>query len=173
MTNTLYTVGHGARSFDELVRILDEAQIERLVDVRRHPGSRRHPHFARAHLETELTDRYEWWGEVLGGRRTPRPDSRNTAWRDEAFRGYADHLEHDSDAQGAVRRLAHDTERTAVMCAETLWWRCHRRLIADTAALVHEVRVVHLLAPGKEQPHGPEGSARLTDHGTVVYEALL
>lgn len=173
MTTTLYTVGHGARPFEELVRILDEAGIERLVDVRRHPGSRRHPHFARAHFEAELAERYEWWGDVLGGRRTPRPESRNTAWRDEAFRGYADHLEHDGDAQHAIERLSRDTERTAVMCAETLWWRCHRRLIADTAVLVHGAEVVHLIALGKRQAHVPEGSARLSDHGTVVYQTLL
>ena len=149
----LFTVGHGNRTTDELVAVLRDAGVERLVDVRRFPGSRRNPHLSREALARDLPLVYEWWGEELGGRRQPAPDSKHVEWRNEAFRAYADWMD-TPVFQGALARLlvtAAETP-TTVMCAETLWWRCHRRLIADAAAR-QGAEVVHLLGVGKVQSH--------------------
>ena len=156
---TLYTVGHGARSTEELVAVLTSGGVGRLVDVRRYPGSRRHPHFGRDQLAISLTERgiaYEWRGDGLGGRRPPADPTRHPEWNDAGFRGFADYMD------TAPFRVALDdllsaaaapTEAPlAIMCAETLWWRCHRRLIAD-AAVGAGAEVVHLLGVGKRAPH--------------------
>ena len=152
-----YTVGHGNRTFDELVEILRAAGIGRLLDVRRYPGSRRHPWFARPMLADELPAagiRYEWLGEELGGRRraADAARSRHPGWDNDAFRAYAEYTDTD-EFRTAIGRLAAEAERPpslAFMCAETLWWRCHRRLIANE--LVRDgFRVLHLIEapPGK------------------------
>jgi uncharacterized protein (DUF488 family) len=156
---TLYTVGHGARTTDALVAVVASAGVEVVIDVRRFPGSRRHPHFAREALAEDLPARgvaYEWRGEELGGRRRPAEPTRHPEWRDEGFRGFADYTD-TPDFHAALARLLDDAARRpiAVMCAETLWWRCHRRLIAD-ASLDAGTEVVHLLDVGKTQPH-PRG----------------
>jgi uncharacterized protein (DUF488 family) len=156
----LYTVGHGARSTDELAAVVRAAGAGTIVDVRRYPGSRRHPQFGRAELAVSLPERgigYEWRGDELGGRRTPSPESNHPEWRDPGFRAFADYM--DTPAfDAAMQRLLADARRDpplAVMCAETLWWRCHRRLIAD-AAVARGVEVVHLLDVDERQPH-PHG----------------
>ena len=169
---TLFTVGHGTRSTEELVTVLGEAGIEILVDVRRYPGSRRHPHFSRDALENSLPAAgiaYAWRGDTMGGRRDPAPDSPNIAWRVDAFRGYADHLASDEfrAALGELQTRA-ETTRQAVMCAETLWWRCHRRLIAD--ALVADGHEVIHLGLGRDDIHKLHGSARMTADGYLVYD---
>ena len=153
----IYTVGHGNRSTEELVAVLKSVDAGRLIDVRRHPGSSRNPHLSKRALEQALPElgvAYEWWGEELGGRRTPRPDSPHTVWRNDAFRGYADYM--DTPAFGAalvrLREVAATSPSSAVMCAETLWWRCHRRLIADAFTRAGG-EVVHLFDVGKSQPH--------------------
>jgi uncharacterized protein (DUF488 family) len=158
----LYTVGHGARSTDELVAVVRAAGVGTIVDVRRYPGSRRHPQFGRAEMETSLPERgiaYDWRGDELGGRRTPAAESNHPEWRDPGFRAFADYT--DTPAfDAAMKRLLADAERDpplAVMCAETLWWRCHRRLIAD-AAVARGTEVIHLLDVDKRQPH-PQGLA--------------
>lgn len=152
---SLYTVGHGNRTTDELVAVLRDAGVERLVDVRRFPGSRRNPHLSREALARDLPLAYEWWGEELGGRRKPVADSKHTEWRNDAFRAYADWTD-TPVFQDALDRLliTASTTATAVMCAETLWWRCHRRLIAD-AAMRQGAEVVHLLDLGVAQSHPP------------------
>jgi uncharacterized protein (DUF488 family) len=153
----LFTVGHGARSTDQLVAVLHSAGVGRLVDVRRYPGSRRHPHLSREALAADLPPhevRYEWWGEELGGRRKPADPTRHPEWRDPGFRGYADYMD-TPQFESALVRLLTETEREpplAVMCAETLWWRCHRRMIADAAA-ARGAEVVHILDVGKLQNH--------------------
>ena len=153
----LYTVGHGARPLDDFVAVLRDGGIGRLVDVRRYPGSRRHPHFGRDALAAELSAvgvQYEWRGDVLGGRRQPADPTRHPEWRDPGFRGYADYMDTPEFA-GALDRLLTDAAAgppMAVMCAETLWWRCHRRLIADAAAAAG-ADVVHLINVGQRQPH--------------------
>jgi uncharacterized protein (DUF488 family) len=171
----LYTVGHGTRSLDELAEVLISAGIGRLVDVRRFPGSRRHPHLGRSSLEAELPVRglaYQWAGEELGGRRhSSAGTSRHPAWRDPAFRAYADHMDTPGFRQ-ALADLLVDAETEpplAVMCAETLWWRCHRRLIADAAA-VRGTPVVHVLGVGKGDPHPLHPSLRVGDDGWPVYD---
>jgi uncharacterized protein (DUF488 family) len=171
---TIFTVGHGTRSAEELTQVLQEAGIQLVADVRRFPGSRRHPHFAREELEKWLPAAgidYSWRGEDLGGRRSLGPGvSRHPAWRNAAFQGYADHT--DSVAyRSAIAQLEEDstTVRIAVMCAETLWWRCHRRLIADTLEL-RGTRVVHLIAPGNQQPHVLHPGVRPDAGGWPIYD---
>ncbi len=169
---TVFTVGHGTRSIDELIEVLQAAGIDVLVDVRRFPGSRRHPHFAREALEQSLPAagiRYEWAGEVFGGRRNAAPGSPNVAWKVDGFRGYADHMATE-EFQGALSQLKAraGTERQAVMCAETLWWRCHRRLIAD-ALVAHGIEVIHL-GMGRDEAHRLHENARVEADGTVIYD---
>jgi uncharacterized protein (DUF488 family) len=169
---TVWTVGHGAKPLGALIETLTGAAIQTLVDVRRFPGSRRHPHFSRAALEESLPAAgitYRWWGEDLGGRRSTSPASRHPAWRQPAFRGYADHMESESFRAAIVELESAARERpVAIMCAETLWWRCHRRLIAD--ALVGRGHVVvHLMGDGKEAPHPHNEAMRIVD-GWPVYD---
>lgn len=171
---TLYTVGHGTRTTEELVAVLASAGIGLLADVRRHPGSRRYPHLGRDALAEDLSAagvRYEWWGEQLGGRRSRRPDSRHTAWRNASFAGYADHMD-TADFRRAFLTLletAASGSPTAVMCSETVWWRCHRRLLAD-AALLQGVDVVHLLGVGNHGEHPLHPEARAGQDGWPVYD---
>ena len=165
----LFTVGHGTRSVSELVAVVAEAGLARLVDVRRFPGSRRHPHLGRAGLEHDLPAAgiaYEWC-QALGGRRSRVAGSRHTAWRNDAFAGYADHMDTE-EFRAALDDLLGRLPLT-VMCAETLWWRCHRRLIADAATLAG-VNVVHLLDVGKSQPHRLHEDVRRDEDGRPVYD---
>ena len=158
--SVLYTVGHGNRSTEDLVAVLKSAEVGRLVDVRRHPGSSRNPHLSKPALENDLPAAgiaYEWWGEELGGRRKPLPDSPHSEWRNDSFRGYADYTDTPEFTEALVR-LRERVEagpNLAVMCAETLWWRCHRRLIAD-AFMRAGGSVVHLFDVGKTQAHPAE-----------------
>ena len=143
---TAYTIGHSTRSAAEVVALLREANVRLVADVRAFPSSRRYPQFNRGALAA-------WLGEAgvryvhmpaLGGRRTPAPDSPNGGWHERAFRGYADHMAA-PEFQRALEELegaARETP-TAIMCAEAVWWRCHRRLIAD-ALVVRGWRVEHL-----------------------------
>src|SRR5580698_5069158 len=145
---TLWTIGHSTHPLDEFLALLARHEIEAVADVRRFPGSRRLPQFNHDALAAALGARdirYEPFPE-LGGRRTPRPDSTNLAWRNASFRGYADYME-TAEFQGAIARLLPiaRARRTTVMCAEALWWRCHRSLIADyTKAAGHTV--LHIAA---------------------------
>lgn len=169
----LLTVGHGTLAADELATLLREAEVAALVDVRRYPGSRRHPQFGRDAMA-------EWvpaaglayrWEERLGGRRPTRPDSPNVALRNEAFRGYADYMA-TGEFTAALDQLVAEAalRRTAVMCAESLWWRCHRRLLSDAAQLTRDVDVHHLLHDGRLAPHRLTDGVRLTDDGTLTYD---
>lgn len=171
-TPRVWTLGHSTRSFDQFVDLLAANNIEMLADVRRYPGSRRLPHFAREALGDGLAARalgYEWFPE-LGGRRQPRADSPNTAWRSAAFRGYADYMATDAFAAG-LARLADLCAglRTAIMCAEALWWRCHRGLIAD-ALLWGGFDVCHIVGPNACVPHPYTSPARIED-GHLSYAA--
>jgi uncharacterized protein (DUF488 family) len=168
------TVGHGTRSADELVEVLQAAGIQQVVDVRRFPGSRRHPHFSREEMEQWLPGAgiaYTWRGEELGGRRSRSTGvSRHPAWRNAAFQGYADHTDTEAYRSAIVQLEAESRgTRLAVMCAETLWWRCHRRLIADTLEL-RGTAVIHLIKPGAEQRHALHPAVRLDQQGWPVYD---
>jgi len=169
---TLHTVGHGTLAADELARLLNDAGIALVVDIRTHPGSRRHPHFSRAAMEQWLPEHglaYAW-EPALGGRRTPRPDSPHVALRVPAVRGYADHMESDEFGTALDGVLGEASTRpTAVMCAESLWWRCHRRLVADAAVLLRSERVLHLMHDGRSTEHAPMAEARV-EGARVVYD---
>jgi uncharacterized protein (DUF488 family) len=172
----LLTVGHGTLATDELAGLLRGAGVELVVDVRAFPGSRRHPHFGRDRLDRWLPEAgvgYRWEGTRLGGRRSARPDSPNTALRNKAFRGFADHMVTDDFADALADVLGWAAERpTAIMCAESLWWRCHRRLVADAAVLVGGATVRHLGHDGRAADHVvTEGARRADDgRGLVVYD---
>ncbi len=171
-------------------------QIEILADVRRFPGSRKHPHFNQASLADSLPSagiRYEFFPE-LGGRRKPRPDSPNTAWRNESFRAYADYMETAEYRAGIERllslaglpalaengtapmpqsgqasgaELAASRARVAVMCSEAVWWRCHRGLIADYLKS-HGIEIEHIMSATRSETHPYTGAARLVD-GRLTY----
>jgi uncharacterized protein (DUF488 family) len=168
---TVWTVGHSTRPADELLTVLDAYGIELVADVRRFPGSRRLPHFSAPALEATLAARgiAYLWLPALGGRRRPDPESANVAWRHPAFRAYADHTATEEFADGLFEllMLAHGL-RTAIMCAEVLWWRCHRRLIADVLASLG-VPVVHIRDERIAEPHLLTAPARLVD-GRLTYE---
>jgi len=169
---TVWTVGHSTRSAGEFVELLQAHQIELVADVRRFPASRRHPHFSREQLEPMLASHgigYAWM-PALGGRRTPRKDSANTGWRVAAFRGYADYMETPEFAEALDGLLeAASAQRTAVMCAEALWWQCHRRLIADQLlATGHEV--LHIQSRDVAAPHKLIPPASMRD-GRLSYAA--
>lgn len=171
----LFTIGHGNRSVDELARMVARYSVGLIVDVRRFPGSRRNPHLSRAALTEEFPRRcllYEWWGEALGGRRRPLAvPTRHPAWRVEAFRSYADYMDTAEVREACCALLERAAETTtAIMCAETLWWRCHRRLISDAALLRGTTPVMHLLSLGHSEAHCLGPSVRLGDDGWPVYD---
>ena len=154
-TGTLWTIGHSTRTWQEFEGMLRESGIETLADVRRFAGSRRNPQFSPDAMAPALAEagiRY-WPLPALGGRRKPLPDSPNTAWRVEAFRAYADYMA-DPEYIATRARLMETAlrERTCVMCAEAVWWRCHRRLIADDF-IARGWAVLDIMAPGKVEPH--------------------
>jgi len=163
MAVTLLTIGHSTRGIDELLALLAEHRIARLVDVRRFPASRRHPQFSREALAASLAAAgIEYVHEPdLGGRRQPDPGSPNTAWRVAAFRGYADYMDSEEFAAACDRVLrAAARSRTVIMCAEAVPWRCHRRLIADVAT-VAGAEVLHILGPGRADRHELDANARV------------
>lgn len=168
----MWTVGHSTRSGDELVALLLAYDIELVADVRRFPGSRRLPQFDAENLAARLADAgiaYRWF-PALGGRRRPSADSASEGWRHPAFRAYADHVASEEFAEGLFEllMLAHSL-RTAVMCAEVLWWRCHRRIIADVLVSLG-ADVLHIRSAGEAEPHRLAPPARL-EGGVLVYTA--
>src|SRR2546422_5623457 len=130
----IWTIGHSTLSIAEFVRTLKSFAIEIVVDVRSFPGSRRYPHFNRETLSVSLTEAgIEYLHHPsLGGRRRARADSQNLAWRNESFRGYADHMKTPDFRKGIARLLdLASARRTAILCSEAVWWRCHRGLVSD------------------------------------------
>ncbi|MHB1486264.1 MAG: DUF488 domain-containing protein [Acidimicrobiales bacterium] len=170
----LLTVGHGTASAEELTEVLQHGGVELVVDVRSIPGSRRHPQFARAELETWLPPAgldYRWEPDLGGFRRTSR-DSPNGALRHPSFRGYADYMATDSFRRALAQVLDEASHHVvAIMCSETLWWRCHRRLIADAATLVFGIETHHLGHDGRLSEHRLTDVVRLDGHGSIVYDA--
>jgi uncharacterized protein (DUF488 family) len=154
----IYSVGHGARTFEELTRTLAVGAVRTLVDVRSFPGSRRHPQFGKEALERALAGvgiDYVWEPRLGGRRRAGPTPSPNPAWQVDAFRHYADHMDTREFADGLAALLAlAERAPTAFMCAETHWSQCHRRLVADKLwTLRHEI--VHLITPEKHELHHP------------------
>jgi uncharacterized protein (DUF488 family) len=167
----LYTIGHSTHTLDEFMALLGAHGITAIADVRRFPASRRHPHFGRERLQEALAAHgvaYVWM-EALGGRRRARADSPHTAWTNEAFRAYADHMETPefgaalADLLGGAR-----TQVTAVVCAEAVPWRCHRQIIADAlVAQGHQVR--HVLGIESARAHQLTAFARV-DGARIRYD---
>jgi len=169
----LLTFGHGTAGEEELAGLLDGARVAAVVDVRTAPGSRRNPDAGRDALARWLPRRglgYRW-EQRLGGFRRAAPDSPDTFWENTSFRGYAGYTR-DPAFVAAMDDLLREaaTTRTAVMCAEAVWWRCHRRIVADFAVLARGVEVFHLMHDGRLTPHRPTAGARLREDGLLVYD---
>jgi uncharacterized protein (DUF488 family) len=172
MISQIWTIGHSTRDIDVFISLLEANGIKLLVDVRSLPGSKRYPQFNKETLEESLKARgirYEHFPE-LGGRRKSKPDSRNTAWRNASFRGYADYMETEEFREGVERllNLARGAGSAAIMCAEAVWWRCHRSLISDCLK-ARGVEVTHILDANKTEPHPYTSAARVVN-GKLNYE---
>ena len=170
----IWSVGHSTRSAEEFNEILAAHQIAALVDVRSFPGSRRYPQFNKQQLATSLPAIGVAYFHLpqLGGRRPTRKDSMNTAWKNASFRGYADHMESEEFQRGIARLLEiAGQSRAAIMCAEALWWRCHRSLVSDFLK-ARGVEVIHILDATHEQQHPYTSAARIVD-GELTYAGLL
>ena len=174
MREPIYTIGHSIHPAEDFADLLRTHGIARLADVRLIPKSRRYPHFSGEALAATLEGAGLLYRHfpALGGHRRPRPDSINTAWRVEAFRGYADYMQTPAfrAAVDALLTFAAGA-RTAVMCAEAVWWQCHRRLLADSL-LVRGVPVLHILSRAAPKPHELSEFAR-EQGDEIVYPGLL
>ena len=171
---TIYTFGHGTAGEVELASIVRAANVEAVVDVRSVPKSRAHPHVWAERMALwvpDLSGASYQWRPALGGFRKPRADSPNVGLTHPSFRGYADYMQTPEFA-AALAELVAEAQRgaTAIMCSETLWWRCHRRLISDALVLAHGLDVKHLMHAGAPQPHRPTSGARLLAQGFLQYD---
>ncbi len=172
---SIYTFGHGIAGEVELAALIRGAGAKVVIDVRSVSKSRVHPHVWADRMARWVPDlsgaSYEW-RPALGGFRKARPDSPNVGLRHASFRGYADYMQTPEFA-AALKQLVEDARRvpTAIMCSETLWWRCHRRLIADALVLVHRLDVEHLMHGGAVQTHRPTPGARLLEAGYLQYDS--
>jgi uncharacterized protein (DUF488 family) len=166
----IWTIGHSTRSIDEFLSLLNTYHIKHLIDIRRFPGSKRFPQYNQEVLSSTLSKYNIAYThmEALGGRRNPRPDSTNSAWRVKAFRGYADYMETDAfkKAAGELEHLA-ETSRCAVMCSEAVWWSCHRALLSDWLK-INGWQVMHIMTLEKEQEH-PYTKAAVVRGGILSY----
>lgn len=174
MAAVLLTFGHGTASAEQITDLLHGAEVTGVVDIRTAPGSRRHPHVARAELERWLpTGGISYrWDKRLGGFRRPGPDTPDVVWREDMFRGYAGHMR-TADFLAAAGELVAEarTRRIVAMCSESLWWRCHRRLVADYVVVVCGLPVRHLMHDGRLQDHRPSPGLRVREDGLLVYDA--
>jgi uncharacterized protein (DUF488 family) len=171
MISRIWTIGHSTRTIDVFISLLEENGIKLVADVRSLPGSRRYPQFNKETLAESLSEHrigYEHFPE-LGGRRRAKKDSHNTAWRNASFRGYADHMETKEFRTGIERLLdlASKPCPTAIMCAEAVWWRCHRALISDYLK-AQGIEVTHILDANKIEPHPYTSAARIVG-GALSY----
>jgi uncharacterized protein (DUF488 family) len=170
----MWTIGHSTRSAEEFGQLLLSHHIETLVDVRSFPGSRRFPQFNRTSLQDYLGTLGIQYVHApgLGGRRKPNKHSHNTAWKNDSFRAYADYMETESFQAGVKELVELAAEsRTVIMCAESLWWRCHRSLISDYLK-AKAVQVIHILDEKKTEEHPYTPAARIVD-GELSYRGLL
>ena len=182
MSARFWTIGHSTRSIEDFIAALEANAIKLLVDVRSLPGSKRYPQFDKEALDNSLGKtgiRYEHFPE-LGGLRKPKKDSRNTAWRNASFRGYADYMETEEFRKGVDRLVDLATGRVrptgglagkvgpaVIMCAEAVWWRCHRALISDFLK-VRGVEVIHIVDATRTESHPFTSAARIVD-GSLTY----
>jgi uncharacterized protein (DUF488 family) len=169
----LLTYGHGTDSAERTAATLAGAGVAALVDIRTAPGSRRNPQFARLAMEGWLPAAgidYRW-EKRLGGFRKPGAGNPDVAWREDMFRGYAEYMR-SADFGAAVDAVLTEagSRQVTVMCSESLWWRCHRRLLADFVVVARGVEVRHLMHDGRVEPHRPSPGLRLRDDGLLVYD---
>ena len=176
MAQRLLTLGHGTSTAQELADLIRRAAIESIVDVRALPKSRRHPQFWREEMERwvpELSGSRYGWEPALGGFRKRHSESPNIALRNPSFRAYADYMQTAAFELALAGVLAQTARaQVAILCSETLWWRCHRRLVADAVLLVRGVDVAHLMHDGTTRAHVPTAGVRVTEAGTICYDAV-
>lgn len=163
--NTIWTIGHSTRTFDEFLKLLQSFKIKSLVDVRHYPGSRKFPQFNKDSLEKSLPENNIEYTHLidLGGRRKPNSNSKNDAWRLDSFKGYADYMatEDFKQALNTLKEIAAE-KQTAIMCAEAVWWSCHRSLISDILK-VDGWEVLHIMSEKKATEHPYTAPARIVD----------
>jgi uncharacterized protein (DUF488 family) len=170
----LLTYGHGTETAGRTAAVLAGPEVASLVDIRIAPGSRRNPQFARGALEEWLPEAgiaYRW-EKRLGGFRQPSPGNPDTAWHEDMYRGYAEYMR-SPDFRAAIDAVLAEAEaqQVTVMCSESLWWRCHRRLLADFVAVARGIEVRHLMHDGRTEAHRPSPGLRLRDDGLLVYDS--
>lgn len=170
--NTIWTIGHSTHPFEEFVAMLRSFKIEMVADIRSYPGSRKFPQYNKEILETTLPENNIGYTHILklGGRRKVLPDSKNTAWRHAAFRGYADYMETNDFKEGIeeLEKIARK-KRVAYMCSEAVWWRCHRSMVSDYLK-ANDWKVMHIMAIGKEDEHPYTSPAKIIN-GKLTYHA--
>ena len=168
---SIYTIGHSIKTLERIIAMLQSFNIEMLVDIRSYPGSKRYPHFNKENLEISLPEKNISYTHLksLGGRRATKQDSKNTGWRHPAFRGYADYMETDEFKKG-IAQLENIAikQRTAYMCSEAVWWRCHRSLVSDYLKL-NEWQVYHIMEINKAEEHRYTQPAKIIN-GKLSYE---
>jgi uncharacterized protein (DUF488 family) len=171
LNKTIWTIGHSTRTLEELVEMLRCFQIEMLVDIRSYPGSRRYPHFNKEALEISLPQNNLQYLHLkeLGGRRKVNPNSKNTAWRHLAFRGYADYMDTEAFKEGitALEKIALQ-KPTAYMCSEAVWWRCHRSMVSDYLK-AGGWKVMHIMGISKAEEHPYTAPAKI-ENGRLTYK---
>lgn len=164
-TNTIWTIGHSTRTLEEFVHLLKSFDIEMLVDVRHYPGSRKFPQYNKDSMENSIPENGIDYRHLvdLGGRRKAKPNSKNDAWRLDSFKGYADYMETEEfqDAFTILKKLAAE-KRTAIMCAEAVWWSCHRSLISD-ALKVEGWEVLHIMSEKTATEHPYTAPAKVVN----------
>ena len=163
---TIWTIGHSTRPLEEFVAMLDSFNIKLIADIRSYPGSRKFPQFNKEALEVSLPQNNIQYVHIkeLGGRRKANPDSKNTAWRHVAFRSYADYMETDTFKEG-IKELEQIAvkQRTAYMCSEAVWWRCHRSMVSDYLKL-RGWKVMHIMGMEKATEHPYTSPARIVNN---------
>jgi uncharacterized protein (DUF488 family) len=170
-TKVIYTIGHSSRPFDEFMALLQSFNIELVADVRSLPGSRKYPQYDKEALEISLPGNNVEYMHLLnlGGRRRPDKNTKNTGWRHVAFRGYADYMQTESFSEGIEELvIAGSKLKTAYMCSEAVWWRCHRAMISDYLKL-HGWNVMHIMSVGKATEHPYTSPAKIIN-GRLNYE---
>lgn len=166
----IWTIGHSTRTLEELVEMLNSFQIKMLLDIRSYPGSRKYPHFNKEALEVSIPEHHIQYLHLkkLGGRRKTNKDSKNIAWRHLAFRAYADYMETEEFHEGIeeLQEIAMK-QRTAYMCSEAVWWRCHRSMVSDYLK-AHGWQVMHIMSTKKAEEHPYTAPARIVN-GELTY----
>lgn len=169
-TPTVYTIGHSTHTIEDFIKMLQSFEIKTLVDVRSFPSSRKFPHFNREKLSTSVKEVGIEYIHLLnlGGRRKVHKDSKNTRWHNDSFKSYADYMETDEFEKAVIELMEIATKsKSAYMCAEAVWWRCHRSMISDYLK-VKGWKVLHIMAVGKVQEHPYTQPAKIVN-GNLSY----